>query len=124
MQRHYGRRWSQADNGEVTMDTAEWEGKWRCANVKPLEIWLAQGTGVGLPLIVPLHENPVMDKALMDQLVDTGSRTIMGVAAVNGLALKKMRVGKDIKDLLSGFEEAAARMEPDEGSQRDGHHSA
>ena len=80
--------------------------------MKPLEVWLAQGTGVGLPLIMPLHENPVTDKALMDQLVDTGSRTIMGVAAVNGLALRKMRVGRDIKDLLSGFEEAAAHTEP------------
>ena len=84
-------------------DTAEWEGKWRCANVKPLEVWLAQGTGVGLPLIIPLHENPVTDKALMDQLVDTGSRTIVGVAAVNGLALRKMRVGRDIKISLAGL---------------------
>ena len=45
-------------------------------------------TGVGLPIIIPLHQNPAKHKALMDQLVDTGSRTIMGVAAVNGLASK------------------------------------
>ena len=71
-------QWSSAS------DTAEWEGKWRRANMKPLEIWRLQGTGVGLPLIIPLNENPRGDKALMDQLVDSGSRTIKGVAAVNG----------------------------------------
>ena len=100
-----GGQWSSAS------DTAEWEGKWRCTNVKPLEVWRSQGTGVGLPLIIPLNENPMKDKALMDQLVDSGSRTIKGVAAVNGLALRKMRVGRDIRDQVSGFEEAAAEME-------------
>ena len=80
--------------------------------MKPLEIWKSQGTGVGLPLIIPLSENPRGDKALMDQLVDTGSRTIKGIAAVNGLALRRMRVGKDVSDQVRGFEEAAAEMEP------------
>ena len=91
--------------------SAEWEGKWRCANVQPLEIWKSQGTGIGLPLIIPLHENPKKDKALMDQLVDSGSRTIKGVAAVTGLALRKMRAGRDIRDQVNGYEEAAAEME-------------
>ena len=49
-------------------EVAEWEGKWRCANVKPLEIWKSQGTGIGLPVIIPLRENPRGDKALLDQL--------------------------------------------------------
>ena len=31
---------------------------------------------------------------------------------MNGLALRKMRVGRDIKDQLTGFESAAAEMEP------------
>ena len=48
----------------------------------------------------------------MDQLADTGSRAIMGVVAVNGLALRNMRVCNKIKHLLGGFEEAATRMEP------------
>ena len=56
-------------SGASATDTVEWEGKWRCANVKPLEVWRSQGTGVGLPLIIPLNENPMKDKALMDQLV-------------------------------------------------------
>ena len=71
--------------------------------MKPLEVWRAQGTRVGLPLIIPLNENPIMDKALMDQLVDSGSRTIMGVAAVNGLALRKMRVGRVSRISLVGL---------------------
>ena len=99
-------QWSKAP------DVAEWDDRWRCANVKPLEIWKSQGTGVGLPLIIPLGENPRGDKALMDQLVDTGSRTSKGIAAVNGLALRRMRVGKDVSDQVRGFEEAAAEMEP------------
>ena len=92
-------------------EVAEWEGKWRCANVKPLEIWKSQGTGIGLPVIIPLCENPRGDKALLDQLVNTGTRTIKGIVAVNGLALRRMRVGRDIKDQISGFEAAAAEME-------------
>ena len=92
-------------------EVAEWEGKWRCANVKPLEIWKSQGTGIGLPVIIPLRENPRGDKALLDQLVNTGTRTIKGIAAVNGLALRRMRVGRDVKDQISGFEAAAAEME-------------
>ena len=92
-------------------EVAEWEGKWRCADVKPLEIWKSQGTGIGLPVIIPLREHPRGDKALLDQLVNTGTRTIKGIAAVNGLALRRMRVGRDIKDQISGFEAAAAEME-------------
>ena len=88
--------WPEVEPGtgwSTPSEVAEWEGKWRCANVKPLEIWKAQGTGIGLPMIIPLRENPRGDKALMDQLVNTGTRTIKGVAAVNGLALRRMRVG-------------------------------
>ena len=96
---------------EYPSEVAEWEGKWRCANVKPLEIWKSQGTGIGLPVIIPLRENPRGDKALLDQLVNTGTRTIKGIAAVNGLALRRMQVGRDIKDQISGFEAAAAEME-------------
>ena len=36
-------------------EVAEWEGKWRCANEKPLELWKSQGTGIGLPMIIPLR---------------------------------------------------------------------
>ena len=43
--------------------------------------------------------------------MNTGTRTIKGIAAVNGLALRRMRVGRDIKDQISGFEAAAAEME-------------
>ena len=79
--------------------------------MKPLEIWKSQGTGIGLPMIIPLREDPRGDKALLDQLVSTGTRTIKGVAAVNGLALRKMRVGSDIKTQISGFEAAAKELE-------------
>ena len=91
-------------------EVAEWEGKWRCANEKPLELWKSQGTGIGLPMIIPLREDPRGDKALLDQLVSTGTRTIKGVAAVNGLAFRKMRVGSDIKTQISGFEAAATEF--------------
>ena len=47
-------------------ETAELEDKWRCANVEPLEVWLAQGTGVGLPLLIPLQENPAKDSQGLD----------------------------------------------------------
>ena len=107
--------WPEVEPGtgwSTPSEVAEWEGKWRCANVKPLEIWKAQGTGIGLPMMIPLRENPRGDKALMDQLVNSGTRTTKGVAAVNGLALRKMRVSRDIKDQLSRFESAAAEMEP------------
>ena len=62
-------------------------------------------------MIIPLREDPRGDKALLDQLVSTGTRTIKGVAAVNGLAFRKMRVGSDIKTQISGFEAAATEFE-------------
>ena len=79
--------------------------------MKLLEIWKSQGTGIGLPVIFPLRDNPRGDKALLDQLVNTGTRTVKGIAAVNGLALRKMRVGRDVKDQIRGFEAAAEEME-------------
>ena len=57
----------------------------------------------------------------MDQLVDSGSRTIKGVAAVNGLALRKMRVGSGIKAQISGFEAAAVEFEPTMKAVREYH---
>ena len=59
--------------------------------------------------LVPLHQNPMEEKGPGD----TGSRTVMGVAAVNGLTFRKLDVSdRDIKGSLSGFEEAAALLEP------------
>ena len=99
-------------NWSTPSEVAEWEGKWRNANEKPLELWKSQGTGIGLPMIIPLRENPRGDKALLDQLVNTGTRSVKGVAAVNGLAFRKMRVGSGIKAQISGFEAAATEFEP------------
>ena len=67
--------WPEMEPGEgwsTPSEVAEWEGKWRCANEKPLELWKSQGTGIGLPMIIPLREDPRGDKALLDQLVNTG----------------------------------------------------
>ena len=98
--------------GKAT-DPSDGDGKWKCANVNPLEVWLSQGIGEGVPILVPLHENPIKDKALLDQMVDTGSRTVMGVAAVNGLIFRKLDIADgDIKNSLSGFEEVCVILKP------------
>ena len=60
-------------------------------------------------------------EALLDQLVSTGTRTIKGIAAVNGLAFRKMRVGSSIKTQISGFEAAAIEFEPTMKAVREYH---
>ena len=37
--------------------------------------------GIGLPVIVPLDKDPRDDRFLMDQLIDTGARTTLGLEA-------------------------------------------
>ena len=55
---------------------------------------------------MPLATDPRADRFLMDQLVDTGSRTVEGVAAVNGEMIRKMGVPNPGKGNLLPFEVA------------------
>ena len=59
-------------------------------------------------MLVPLDKDPREDRFLLDQLVDTGSRTVEGMAAVNGEMLRRLRGAPDSEkgDLLP-FEEAS-----------------
>ena len=53
---------------------------WKQRNKRPHDIWITQGMGEGLPILVPLDEDPRKDRFLMDHLVDIGSRTVEGMA--------------------------------------------
>ena len=84
-----------------------WEDLWKQRNKRPRDIWVTQGVGEGLPILVPLAQDPRGDRFFMEQLVDTGSRTVEGMAAVNGEMLRRLRGKPDPEkgDLLP-FEEA------------------
>ena len=73
---------------------------------RPHDIWVTQGVGEGLPIMVPLAKDPRADRFLMDQLVDTGSRTVEGMAAMNGEMIRRMKVPNPGKGDLSPFETA------------------
>ena len=57
-----------------------------------MRLKVIQGVGEGLPIMVPLAKDPRADRFLMDQLVDTGSRTVEGMAAMNGEMIRRMKV--------------------------------
>ena len=92
---------SWSDMGEP----ARWEEIWKQRNKRPHDIWITQGVGEGLPILVPLAQDPRSDRFLMDQLVDTGSRTVEGMAAVNGEMIRKMGVPNPGKGNLLPLEE-------------------
>ena len=56
--------WS--DEGEPE----RWEDLWKQRNKRPHDIWITQGVGEGLPILVPLARDLRGDRCLMDQLVD------------------------------------------------------
>ena len=73
-------------------EPARWDDMWKQRNNRPHHIWVTQGVGEGLPILVPLAKDPRSDRFLMDQLVDTGSRTVEGMAAMNGEMIRRMGV--------------------------------
>ena len=91
--------WSDAGEPE------RWNDMWRQRNNRPHDIWATQGVGEGLPILVPLAKDPRSDRLLMDQLVDTGSRTVEGMAAMNGEMIRRMgeqdSMRSPLSDLLS-----------------------
>ena len=91
-------------------EPARWEEIWKQRNKRPHDIWVTQGVGEGLPILVPLAQDPRADRFLMDQLVDTGSRTVEGMAAVNGEMIRKMGVPVPGKGNLLPFEEACQNL--------------
>ena len=72
-------------------EPSEWEDKWVCSNKRPHDLWITQGVGEGLPILAPMDVDPRADRFLLDQLVDTGSCTVEGTAAVNGEMLRRLR---------------------------------
>ena len=87
-------------------EPARWADIWKQRNNRPHDIWVTQGVGEGLPIIVPLAKDPRADRFLMDQLVDTGPRTVEGTAAMNGEMIRRMKVPNPGKGDLSPFETA------------------
>ena len=67
-----------------------WEDLWKQRNNRPHDVWATQGVGIGLPVIVPMAADPRTDRFLMDQLVDAGSRTVEGLAAMNGEMFRRL----------------------------------
>ena len=67
-----------------------WEDMWKQRNNRPHDVWSTQGVGIGLPVVVPMADDPRADRFLMDQLVDTGSRTVEGLAAMNGEMFRRL----------------------------------
>ena len=63
---------------------------WKQRNNRPHDVWATQGVGIGLPVIVPMAADPRTDRFLMDQLVDAGSRTVEGLAAMNGEMFRRL----------------------------------
>ena len=90
------------DAGEPTRR----EDMWKQRNNRPHDIWVTQGAGEGLPILVPMANDPRSDRFLMDQLVDTGSRTVEGMAAMNGEMIRRMGEKNPGKGLLLPFETA------------------
>ena len=63
--------------------------------------------GEGLPILIPMDKDPRQDRFLLGQLVGTGSRTVQGMAAVNGEMLRRLKLSPDPeKGELIPFEEA------------------
>ena len=87
-------------------EPARWEEVWKQRSKRPHDIWVTQGVGEGLPILVSLAKDPRADRFLKDQLVDTGSRTVEGMAAVNGEMIRKMGMPNLGKGNLLPFEEA------------------
>ena len=56
--------------------------------------------------MAPLAKDPRSDRFLMDQLVDTGSRTVEGMAAMNGEMIRRMGEQNPGKGSLLPFETA------------------
>ena len=90
-----------------------WEDMWKQRNNRPHDVWATQGVGIGLPVLVPMAVDPRVDRFLMDQLVDTGSRTVEGLAAMNGEMFRRLGDDNPGKGLRAPFE--AALPEPQEG---------
>ena len=83
-----------------------WEDMWRQRNNRPHDVWATQGVGLGLPVVVPMADDQRSDRFLMDQLVDTGSRTVEGLAAMNGEMFRRMGDQNPGKGLRAPFEAA------------------
>ena len=61
---------------------------------------------------MPLDKDPRADRFLLDQLVDTGTKTVEGMAAVNGDKLKAMGAVTGTKMVkFSGFAEAHTKLQ-------------
>ena len=97
---------SWSDVGEPT----RWADMWNQRNNRPHDIWVTQGVGEGLPILVPLAKDPRADRFLMDQLVDTGSRTVEGMAAMNGEMIHRMGVPNPGKGPLLPLETACQNL--------------
>ena len=83
-----------------------WEDLWKQRNNRPHDVWVTQGVGIGLPVIVPMAADPRTDRFLMDQLVDTGSRTVEGLAAMNGEMFRRLGDDHPGKGSRAPFEAA------------------
>ena len=83
-----------------------WEDMWKQRNNRPHDVWATQGVGIGLPVVVPMADDPREDRFLMDQLVDTGSRTVEGLAAMNGEVFRRLGDDHPGKGLRAPFEAA------------------
>ena len=79
-------------------EPARWDDMWKQRNNRPHDIWV--------PILVPLAKDPRSDRFLMDQLVDTGSRTVEGMAAMNGEMIRRMGEQNPGKGPLLPFETA------------------
>ena len=83
-----------------------WEDMWKQRNNRPHDVWATQGVGIGLPVVMPMADDPRADRFLMDQLVDTGSRTVEGLAAMNGEMFRRLGDKNPGKGLRAPFEAA------------------
>ena len=83
-----------------------WEDMWKQRNNRPHDVWATQGVGIGLPVVVPMADDPRADRFLMDQLVDTGSRTVEGLAAMNGEMFRRLGDEHPGKGLRAPFDAA------------------
>ena len=88
-----------------------WEDMWKQRNNRPHDVWATQGVGIGLPVLVPMADDPRADRFLMDQLVDTGSRTVEGLAAMNGEMFRRLGDDHPGKGLRAPFEAAYQNLQ-------------
>ena len=87
-----------------------WEDMWKQRNNRPHDVWATQGVGIGLPILVPMAADPRVDRFLMDQLVDTGSRTVEGMAAMNGEMFRRLGDDHPGQGLRAPFEAAYQKL--------------